>query len=117
MNDAFAQLKIAFLKELPAINAAIRTVISRETERYWSPFWNEYAAPFVLFDDFLSRYPESSLLDQAQQDLIRNLMEMETRIRMDALRSRRLSRSAAGYIELIEKRLTSLQKEVVPLEE
>ena len=27
MNDAFAQLKIAFLKELPAINAAIQKEI------------------------------------------------------------------------------------------
>ncbi len=99
------------------INSLIRNVIDKESEKQWSLFWSNYAAPFVLFDDFLNRYPESAITFQARQDLIRMLMDMETKIRMDALRSRRISRMANSYIELIEKRLAALQQGMLPIGE
>ncbi len=98
----------------PAINGAIRSLVSKEMEANWQPFWDQYAAPFVLFDDFLTRFPDSEIADQARQDLIRYLMDMEMKIRMQSLKSRRVSRSAGSLMTLLESRLLSLQPEIQP---
>lgn len=96
----------------PAINAAIKTVIAKSTAQYWRPFEEEYAFPFVLFDDFIARYPDSEIIGQARQDLLRHLMDMEMKIRMRSLKSRRVSNTASVLMELLERRLKELQPEI-----
>ncbi|HOT96392.1 MAG TPA: energy transducer TonB [bacterium] len=98
--------------EDPAINSIIRLAVDRQREEHWQPFWDHYAAPFVLFDDFLQRYPDSEVAEQGRQDLIRYIMDMETKIRMKSLKSRRISSSAAQLLNLLEVRLKSLQPEI-----
>jgi TonB family protein len=93
-------------------NSIIRAVVSKEMESNWQPFWNQHAAPFVLFDDFLARYPDTEICEQARQDLIRYLMDMEMRIRMQSLKSRRASHSAGSLMDLLENRLKALQPEI-----
>jgi TonB family protein len=91
------------------INTYVRMVISKESVRRWQPFWDQYAAAFILLDDFLFRYPQSSLDGQANEDLIRKLLDMEFQIRIRAIRSNRAARSSGVLIELIEARLKTLQ--------
>ncbi|HNW59095.1 MAG TPA: energy transducer TonB [bacterium] len=96
----------------PVINTTIRMAVAREREVLWQPFWDHYAAPFVLFDDFLQRYPQSESAEQARQDLIRYIMDMEMKIRLKSLKSRRISESAGELLDLLERRLKSLQPEL-----
>jgi TonB family protein len=98
--------------EDPSINSLLRTVVSKERVRHWQPFWDTHAAPFVLFDDFLQLYPDSEIAEQARQDLIRYIMDMEMKIRIKSLKSRRVSQSASELIGLLENRLKSLQPEI-----
>ena len=98
----------------PAINSTIRSVVRKSREEHWRPFWEHYASPFVLFDDFLQLYPDSEIEDQARQDLIRYIMDMEMKIRMKSLKSRRISQSAGELLALLESRLKSLQPEIEP---
>lgn len=98
--------------EDPAINSLIRDVISKKQDEHWRPFWNQYAAPFVLFDDFLANYPDTEIAGQARQDLVRYIMDMETKIRIRSLKSRRVAQSADGLMELLEERLKALQTEL-----
>jgi len=96
----------------PAINDLIRSAVGKAREEHWRPFWNQYASPFVLFDDFLANYADSEIAGQARQDLARYLLDMETKIRMKSLKSRRVAQSSGGLVELLEERLQALQQEL-----
>ncbi len=98
--------------EDPAINSIIRLAVDRQRDEHWQPFWDHYAAPFVLFDDFLQRYPDSESSEQGRQDLIRYIMDMQMKIRLKSLKSRRISASASELLDLLEVRLKSLQPEI-----
>ncbi len=95
-----------------AINDLIRSAVGKAREEHWRPIWRQYAAPFVLFDDFLANYADSEIAGQARQDLARYLLDMETKIRIKSLKSRRVTQSAGGLVELLEERLQVLQKEL-----
>lgn len=96
----------------PAINAAIKMVVAKSTAQYWRPFEEQYAFPFILFDDFIARYPDSEIIGQARQDLLRHLMDMEMKIRIRSLKSQRVSSTAGALMELLERRLKALQPEI-----
>jgi TonB family protein len=91
-----------------SINDAIRRVISKETYQQWQLFWDFVPVPFVVFDDFLKRYPDSDITDRAKEDLIPLLMDSEAEIRVRSLKSSRMARSAPELIAAIEKRLDEL---------
>jgi len=95
------------------INTYVRLVISKESDRRWQPFWDQYAAAFVLLDDFLLSYPQSLLTGQAREDLLRKLLDMEFQIRVRALKSARAARASGALIDLIEARLKTLQGSIV----
>ncbi|MBN2354896.1 energy transducer TonB [candidate division KSB1 bacterium] len=92
-----------------SINSYIRSVIQKETEAYWQPFWNHFAAAFVLLDDFLLRFPQSHLTEQAREDLIKSILDMEFEIRIRLLKSKRPSPHYSELMDLLESRLESLK--------
>ncbi len=93
-----------------SINHYIRTVITKEVEKNWRDFWNEYAVAFVLLDDFICRFPDSRLVEQARQDLIRKMLDLEFEIRLRSLRSSRLSQRSSDLINKLEEKIKSLQE-------
>lgn len=92
------------------INDIIRQVITKRSRDRWNKFFDVIVAPFVVFDDFLYRYPQSEIADQVKEDLVRLLIEAEGTIRLQALKMQRISPEHAHLLELIEKRLDDLQQ-------
>jgi hypothetical protein len=39
-------------------NQQIESVIEKQTRQRWKDFWEIYSAPFALFDDFLTQFPQ-----------------------------------------------------------
>ncbi len=93
------------------INFYIRQVINDASDDRWSDFWSRIAAPFVVYDDFLRRYPNCSFADQVQEQLISELIEVKHQMRVKALRST-LSKTLLRMIDQVESRLEELNQTV-----
>ncbi len=39
-------------------NRQIKSVVEKQTRQRWEDFWEVYSAPFALFDDFLTQFPD-----------------------------------------------------------
>ncbi|MBN1479753.1 TonB family protein [candidate division KSB1 bacterium] len=91
------------------INDFVNQVVTKRSRERWAEFSNVVVAPFVVFDDFLYRYPDSEIADKVKEDLIRLLIEAEGDIRIQALKAQRISSEHARLLELIKKRLDDLQ--------
>jgi TonB family protein len=94
----------------PEINDIIRQTLSAPVEERWQPFWDVIATAFPVFDDFLQRYPESILASNVREDLMRQLVETEYRIKIASLKSSRIARKSPELIEMLESRLNKLQE-------
>jgi TonB family protein len=99
----------------PAVNDIVRQIIDERTKARWQPFWNRYVAAFVAWDDFLLRYPESVLCDRVKEDLLKALLDVEFKIRLDYLRSEAKAEKAPALIDLVEERLKELGYNAMPL--
>lgn len=97
----------------PDINSTIREVLKDEVERKWRPFYAMHAAPFTVLDDFLARYPDSKLTERAKEDLIREIINIEYKIRMKSLKSSRAARKSIELIDMLETRLKELQSPLI----
>lgn len=93
------------------INNYIQDVISNSTKNKWKDFWDKIPAPFAVFDDFLALYPQSELTPNVKEDIVKLLVEVEGRVRIKALKSPRMARTASQLIDLLENRLDELQRE------
>jgi TonB family protein len=93
------------------INFYIRQVITDASDDRWSDFWSRLAAPFVVYDDFLRRYPNCSFADQVQEQLIEELIKVKHQLRVKALRST-LSKTLLRMIDQVESRLEELNQAV-----
>jgi len=69
---------IEYLKDKPEIdfNEIIKEVILAEVFEKWRDLWKEWHLHFIVFQDFLLRYPNSKLTSQAIADLL-NFLEMD----------------------------------------
>jgi len=94
----------------PDINRSILRVVTPVIRERYDPFWGELAAPFAVFDDMLQRYPETSLSRVIKEELIRQLVEAEYRIRIKALKARRWEKKSETLLDLIKRRLNELQQ-------
>ncbi|MBN1466011.1 TonB family protein [candidate division KSB1 bacterium] len=92
-------------------NELIHKAVTKYSRQRWADFSKMIVAPFMLFDDFLYRYPESEFRQNAKLDLIRLLIDAERAIRLDALDRGRMSRQHAALLDEIKKRLDELQRD------
>ena len=92
-------------------NELIDKVVTKYMRQRWADFSRVIVAPFILFDDFLYRYPESEFTQNAKEELIRLLIDAEGALRINALNKGRMSRTDADLLDVIKKRLDELQRE------
>ena len=111
-TDYLALVEYADLNDDPAINQTIKLVLSKSVRNRWYAFWDYIPAPFVVFDDFIERYPKSPLTSRVNEDLIRQLVDAEYKIRIKALKSRRFATKSAELIQMLEEKLDELQNAV-----
>jgi TonB family protein len=90
------------------VNDIADLVVDRRIKERWQPLWSYYALPFVVLEDFLLLFPNSALAARAKEDLIRMLLDVEFRIRMDSLHSQSKARRGLPFIDRIESRLQEL---------
>jgi TonB family protein len=90
------------------VNDIAELVVDQRIKERWQPLWPFYALPFVVLEDFLLRFPDSALVPRAKEDLVRMLLDVEFRIRMDSLHSESKARRGLPFIDLIESRLREL---------
>jgi len=93
------------------INELIQFAVTRYIWKRWADFSDVVVAPFIVFDDFIYRYPESELVFNAKQELIQLLIDAEGQLRIKSLNSGRISRKHADLLNVINKRLDELQRE------
>ncbi len=93
------------------INATIVKVISNQSRQRWADFFDVLAVPFVPYDDFLYRYPNSVLAQNIKEDLIRHLIDTEGKIRIQILQ-KNSNPKLPVLLQLIEHRLDELQAEI-----
>jgi TonB family protein len=93
-----------------AINDMIQRVVTERSNDRWQEFTSEIVAPFMVFDDFLYRYPNSELAQNAKENLIRLLIDAEADIRIRSLKSKRISPKYAELLNTINQRLDDLQR-------
>ena len=93
-----------------SINDMIKNVVTQRSNDRWQEFTDEIVAPFMVFDDFLYRYPSSELVQNAKENLIRLLIDAEADIRIRSLKSKRISPKYAELLDIINQRLDDLQR-------
>jgi TonB family protein len=98
--------------DTPEINRTIQHVLSRPVYARWQPVWDLVAAPFAVYDDFLSRYPSSTYKNKMEEELVRLLVEAEYKIRVNAIKSARINRKSTELVNILEKRVQEIQKTV-----
>jgi len=91
------------------INNVIEQVIAVDIREEWKLLWDLVPAPFTVFDDFLSRYPDCAINSLVTEELIKQMIEAEGQVRVRSLTSAKIARSANQIIERIERRLNELQ--------
>lgn len=91
-----------------AVNDLIWQVVQPALAERWRSFRNEYSALFLLWDDFLQRYPRSALAGRVREDLLKALLDVEYTIRLDCLRSESKARKGLTLLDLIQERLSEL---------
>ena len=47
-------------------NRQIQAVVEKSTRRRWNRFWKVYSAPFALFDDFVTQFPDHPFVPEAK---------------------------------------------------
>jgi TonB family protein len=95
--------------ELLDINYTINRVILNKVENRYGKIAKITPIQFAVFDDFLERFPDSSIKLQAKEDLLLQLVETEYRIRIKGLRSNSYARKTLETIDFIEARIKELQ--------
>ena len=92
------------------INAIIsRTLLPEVDEKY--EFFKKYVPiQFAVFHDFIIRFPDSEIALQAKEDLLKQLIETEFRLRIRGLESSSYARKTLHVIQEIELRIKELQK-------
>ncbi len=91
-----------------SVNEMVREIISPTSDDHWHPFWRHYPAAFVVWDDFLLRYPGAALHEHIQEQLIKYLLDILSKIRVDSLQSNSKARKGMPLIAMIEERLRQL---------
>jgi TonB family protein len=91
-----------------SINEWVRQIIDSASDAHWQPIWKHYVAAFVVWDDFLLRYPDSALAAHVKEQLTKYLLDVLYKIRVDSLRSNSKARKGLPLIALIEERLQQL---------
>jgi len=92
------------------INRTIKAVISKPIANQWNEFWGILPIPFVLLDDMLYRYPECHFKLRLKEDMIQQIVDVEYKIRMKALKSSRFNRKSIGFLDALSTKLEELQK-------
>ena len=95
--------------ELIKMNNTINRVILDKVQNRYSKIAKITPIQFAVFDDFIERFPESSIVNQAQEDLLTQLVETEYRIRIKGLRSSSYTRKTLETIDFIEARIKEIQ--------
>jgi len=87
-------------------NRYMRNVILKEINQRWDNFWATWPIPFVLFDDFCQRYPNSIFRHEAENYLIKyikyeiiRLQLCRDRPRKNELNHRLLIRQLYEYLQ------------------
>jgi len=91
-----------------AVNDVIWQVVQPALADRWRSFRSDYVALFLLWDDFLQRYPRSVLVGRVREDLLKALLDVEYEIRVDSLRSESKARKGLALLDLIKERLSEL---------
>lgn len=91
-----------------AVNDLVWQVVQPALTERWRSFRSEYPALFLLWDDFLQRYPRSTLAGRVREDLLKALLDVEYTIRLDCLRSESKARKGLALLDLIRERLSEL---------
>jgi TonB family protein len=108
-TDYLALVEYTTLNDDPAINHTIKLVLTKSVRNRWDAFWEFIPAPFAVFDDFIERYPNCPLTPRVNEDLIKQLVDAEYKIRIKALKSRRFALKSAELIRMLELKLDDLQ--------
>jgi TonB family protein len=93
------------------INKTITKVVTSESRKHWADFYDVIAVPFLPYDDFLIRYPNSPLNQNIKEDLIRLLMDAEANIRIQILQENN-NPQLPKLLNDIEQRLDELQSDI-----
>lgn len=93
------------------INKTIVKVVTKQTRERWADFYDVIPVPFLPYDDFLTRYPQSPLTPNIKEDLIRLLMDAEGHIRIHILQEKADPQWSKLLIS-VEQRLDELQADI-----
>jgi len=90
---------IEYLKNKPEIdfNEIIQQVLLPEVYETWKDLWKEWSLHFVVFQDFLLRYPTSELTSQAIADLL-NYLELDLAYIKDSVNDNPHNQKKIEYI-------------------
>lgn len=91
------------------INSTIDKVITDYSRKRWANFFDVMAAPFIVYDDFLYRYPQASLTSKIKEDLVRQLIEAEGELRLQILQGKRTFPNYNKLLDVLKNRLDELQ--------
>lgn len=92
------------------INTIISPTLLPEINEQYEIFKPYVPIQFAVFHDFLLRFPDSEIAVQAKEDLLKQLVETEFRLRIKGLESSSYARKTLHVIEGIELRIKELQK-------
>lgn len=93
-----------------SVNGLIRRVVLDSVYNRYRDVARVTQIPFALFEDFVSRFPDSQIVPKAREDLVLQLVETEFRMRIKGLKSASYARKSMNAMELVRERLNQLQK-------
>jgi len=94
------------------VNETIRQVVSKQSYQNWQEFWTVIPVPFVAMDDFYTRFPNSEIKSKIRNELVRSLIDAESKIRFKAFKSPRFTRKSLLLLEKLSNRIDELQEDL-----
>lgn len=82
-------------------NGYVRKLVRAEVSEYWLNFWNEWPLRFVIFHDFVVRYPDSDLISFVEGRLLALMREDIERIKAEAGHNERVREKQHVFLKTI----------------
>lgn len=82
-------------------NGYVRKLVRAEVSEYWLNFWNEWPLRFVVFHDFVVRYPDSDLISFVEGRLLALMREDIERIKAEAGHNERVREKLHVFLKTI----------------
>lgn len=99
-------------EQVGKVNQVIKNVISSELIDRWQPLFDYYPASFLLLEDFITRYPESSLTEEIKYRYLSELQKSLAAIEKGFYTIEVTPAQKAKIIDLLRNRLTKLNKDL-----